>query len=117
MPRAARRCNRPGCDELTPCPIHKPKPWSDSRRKMLPGNWSSSIVPAILTRDPICQLAYPGTWHTRSGPAQCTVRSTEVDHIGAPDDHRLEMLRGVCAACHRRRTHEQSAAARRRPSS
>lgn len=67
----------------------------------------------VLHLQPTCQLAYVGVWLTSTGPAACTVTSTEVDHIHAPDDHRPANLRGVCQACHRRRTQEQSAAARR----
>lgn len=39
--------------------------------------------------------------------------STEVHHIGDRDDHRLEGLQGVCAACHRAITLEQAQTARR----
>jgi 5-methylcytosine-specific restriction protein A len=106
MPRAARRCARPGCDELAPCPHHTRPAWqSSSRRTTLPADWSR-IRAVILTRDPVCQLAYVDT---------CAGASVEVDHIGRPDDHTAGNLRGVCAPCHRRRTQGQSAAARRRP--
>ncbi len=114
MPRANRRCHAPGCDQLAPCDTHTAAPWaSSSRRITLPPNWSA-IRAAILERDQTCQLAYPDEWHTARGPARCAGLALEVDHIGAPDDHRPKQLRGVCPPCHRRRTQAQSAAARRR---
>jgi hypothetical protein len=112
MPRARRRCPATGCDHLTPCPDHTPAPWaSSSRRATLPPDWPT-IRAHILERDTACQLAYSGTWRTRTGPASCTGHALEVDHIGAPDDHRPHMLRGVCPPCHRRRTQQQATAAR-----
>jgi hypothetical protein len=48
----------------------------------------------ILARDPICRLQT----NCHGAP------SREVDHVGRNDDHSLENLRGVCAACHRHRT-------------
>ena len=113
MPRARRRCPAAGCDQLAPCPDHTPAPWASStRRATLPTNWSSTVVPHILERDPVCQLAYPGTWHTRRGPAHCTGQATEVDHIRDRNDHTPANLRGVCSACHRRRTQAQAHAGR-----
>lgn len=107
-PRARRRCGRQGCDEIAPCPVHTPKPWAGStRRATLPSNWSS-ITAVVLAEEPTCQLAYDGTWWTRSGPTSCTVDSTEVDHIVDRLDHSRANLRGVCSACHRRRTQQQA---------
>jgi 5-methylcytosine-specific restriction enzyme A len=104
-PRAPRRCSRPACDELLPCPTHTPAPWQSShRRTLLPSDWHR-IRAAILTRDPTCQLNLNGCTHT----------ATEVDHIGRPDDHTPRNLRGVCTTCHRKRTATQSATARRPP--
>jgi hypothetical protein len=37
----------------------------------------------------------------------CHQDSTEADHIGASDDHRLEMLRGLCHPHHKKRSDEQ----------
>ena len=75
--------------------------WSGGGRSRLPRNWSSSIVPAILRRDPTCRLSDEGCWST----------STEVDHIGDRNDHRLDNLRGVCKPCHEKRTAQQAAEA------
>lgn len=114
MPRARRRCGHTGCDELAPCPTHTPPPWATStRRATLPPDWHT-IRADVLTRDPTCQLHYPGTWHTTRGLASCGGTSSEVDHIGRADDHTPGNLRGVCTDCHRRRTQAQSADARRR---
>jgi hypothetical protein len=71
--------------------------WNNERR--LPGNWGSTIRPRILRRDPVCELGLPN----------CTVMSTEVDHIGVRDDHDDGNLRGVCSACHAVRSRAQSA--------
>jgi 5-methylcytosine-specific restriction protein A len=62
----------------------------------------------ILARDPDCQLALPDV---------CTGRSAQVDHIlpvseGGSDE--ASNLRGVCKACHRKRTARQGLEARRR---
>jgi hypothetical protein len=86
--------------------------WKGERRADLPSNWSSTIVPAILNRDPTCQLHYPDEWQVASRTVHCTIISTEVDHRGDRRDHRSHMLRGVCHECHARRTREQSAQAR-----
>lgn len=60
---------------------------------------------SILVRDPGCQ------WGRLSGEEWgCGQDSTEVDHMGDPDDHRPEMLRGLCTSHHRRRTAGQVAA-------
>ena len=114
LPRAPRRCPRLGCDERVPCPHHG-GPWAGStRRATLPREWPA-LVALVLTRDPVCTLHYPGTWHTTHGPTTCTRTSTEVDHVGDRLDHNPANLRGVCHECHARRTAEQSAAARRPP--
>lgn len=80
-------------------PGHERKPWTGAGRKM-PSNWSSTIVPRILRRDPVC--TEPG----------CNQPSTEVDHIGDRNDHRDENLRGLCGPHHRKKTQRQAAAAR-----
>ncbi|GAA1909307.1 hypothetical protein GCM10009737_08180 [Nocardioides lentus] len=108
MPQASRRCGRPGCDEVAPCPTHTPKPWASSRRRAsLPTNWGS-ITRSVLADQPHCQLAYEGEWLTARGPARCTGTSTEVDHIGDARDHSRTNLRGVCGPCHTRRTQAQA---------
>lgn len=70
------------------------------RRTPLPPDWGSRRR-AVLARDPVCRI--------------CGVApSVEVDHAGQGDDHRLEMLRGVCAPCHAKRSKVQAAEGRRR---
>lgn len=103
MARASRPCRIPGCPHLKPCPIegHERKPWEGSnRRAELPTNWTSSIAPAVLARDPTCTICHAAS-------------STDVHHIGNKHDHRLEQLAGVCSSCHRAETQAQAAAARR----
>ena len=90
-------------------------PWQGStRRKRLPKNWPQ-IVAAIKRRDQgRCQA-------TRHHP-HCTGAGTDVDHINGDDDHRLEALQLLSAACHRAKTAREAAernrartAARTRP--
>jgi len=60
----------------------------------LPPGWGS-IADSILVRDPVCRW---GILPSEDGP--CGARSTEVDHIGDPSDHRPELLRGICRPHH-----------------
>lgn len=63
---------------------------------------SRSVRARIMSRDQgMCQLGYPN---------HCTLIATEVDHVGDPHDDSDEMLRAVCAQCHRVRTMQQSRA-------
>jgi 5-methylcytosine-specific restriction protein A len=71
------------------------------RSTPLPKEWGGEIRPPILERDPTCRLRT----HCRGAP------SVEVDHMGAPDDHRPHMLQGVCHECHKHKTGRQGAAA------
>ena len=75
--------------------------WAGSdRRATLPKHWPT-IRAFILKRDHHrCQIRDPG----------CTLLATEVDHIGARTDHRLDNLRAVCASCHAHRSAQQGAA-------
>jgi 5-methylcytosine-specific restriction enzyme A len=72
----------------------------------LPPNWPA-IRADIMARDPICLWGFlPG----EDGP--CAMPSEDVDHMGDPDDHSYELLRGICRAHHRRRTASQGVAGR-----
>lgn len=92
-----------------------------------PGRWRTSPLPAdwpelradILARDPICMWGFiPSDGPTiyrivlQTGQHVCVERSTEVDHIGASDDHRPTSLRGLCSPHHATRTGRQGAEAR-----
>lgn len=80
--------------------------WQGStRRSRLPADWNQRRA-TVLQRDPQCRLAYPNV---------CTVRSTEVDHIKAGDDHRLTNLQGVCHPCHKVKTNAERPTERRTP--
>lgn len=46
--------------------------------------------------------------HIREDTGQrCTERATDVDHIGEPDDHHIEMLRSLCSYHHLQKTGSQ----------
>ena len=85
--------------------------YSSRRTVPLPGNWHA-IVSAILARDSMCRW---GILENEAGQF-CRSDATEVDHIGAPWDHRPEVLRGICQNHHLKRTSVQAnaAAARKR---
>jgi hypothetical protein len=107
--RARKVCSHVGpdgsCAELAPCSVHVKVPWEGStRRSELPPGWSSRIVPRILRRDPVC---------TDGVVCGRLSLSTEVHHVGRPDQHEDEFLRGVCHDCHVYRTGQQAAEARR----
>lgn len=82
--------------------IEMAPPW---RKSPLPPNWGR-LRRAVLDRDGwMCQLRGP----------HCTGRATEVDHIGAHDDHSPTNLQAVCATCHRSKTGKQARARRNIP--
>lgn len=63
----------------------------------------------ILRRDPLCTCEEGETCHGKGNEGRCREMSTEVDHI--IDHHGDEKLfyahencRGLCAACHARKT-------------
>jgi 5-methylcytosine-specific restriction endonuclease McrA len=129
-----RACGRPAHDERPavvspsrrPClergvPFHlsepgKPrcaahmKPW-DRRpapdQRYTGTNWRKMRA-RVIREEPICQLRFPG----------CTGRSVQVDHIVSANDRPdlflvRSNLRGLCAACHFKRSAEQARARRR----
>lgn len=79
-----------------------PGAWRTTPR---PRGWKS-LRAATLDRD-----AHRCTWTYEDGE-QCTEAGTDADHIGDPDDHRLENLRALCEYHHRKRTAMQARAAR-----
>lgn len=87
-------------------------PW---RTSPLPPGWRRQIRPPVLERD-----GGQCTWVEDDGQ-RCTLRATDVDHIGDPNDHGPENLRSLCGYHHRKRTAAQANAAkgpapsRRRP--
>lgn len=57
----------------------------------------------MLRRDRgLCQIAGP----------RCVREATEVDHMGAHDDHRLAVLQAVCSVCHASKTGRDAARSR-----
>ena len=81
-----------------------------SRRTVsLPRGWDG-IRAGILARDPRCRYgAIPEDMYELG---RCQEPSTEVDHIGDPDDHRPHMLRRICTRHHAMRTGRQGASVR-----
>jgi 5-methylcytosine-specific restriction enzyme A len=76
------------------------------RTTPLPSGWGR-LRASVLMRDPICRWGMlPG----EDGP--CHMPSTTSDHIGPPDDHRIELMRGLCDPHHKRRSGQQGAVAR-----
>ena len=75
------------------------------RTAPLPRDWKR-IRAKVLRRDGgLCQ--WPG----------CTEPATDVDHMGDPNDHRLEMLQSLCGWHHRRKTATEAGRSYRPPSS
>lgn len=99
------QCAEPGC------PHKAQAPGPRCRAHTRGGGWQGAgqaygsawprLRAEVLREEPRCRLGLPG----------CTVVSTEVDHIlprSAGGSDVRGNLRGVCAACHRRKTHEES---------
>lgn len=88
-------------------------PWdrgnTSKRKAELPPGWPA-IRRRILTRD-----GHQCTWTRVDTGQRCTETATDVDHIGDPHDHADSNLRGLCGYHHRRRTSQQGAKARQRP--
>ena len=83
-------------------------PYSGRRTIPLPPGWGS-IAYRVIARDPVCR------WGILPGEeGLCGQDSTEVDHMGDPSDHRIEVLRGICQTHHQKRTSGQANAARSR---
>jgi 5-methylcytosine-specific restriction enzyme A len=75
----------------------------------LPPNWGV-IRAAVIARDPVCRWGSLDS--DMAEPGRCPDRSTDADHIGDPNDHSLEVLRGLCQRHHQVRTGRQGAAGR-----
>lgn len=77
-----------------------------ARTSPLPSDWNSYRRPTVLERDGfVCQ------WKISRDGTKCGRQATDVDHIGAADDHRIENLRALCGPHHRRRSGTQGAEA------
>lgn len=104
MPRAPRRCIRPDCDELVPCPDHTPKPWTGStRRSRLPPDWEQRRVATRNRAQGQCEgLSFNGEprWHVET----CDGTGRECDHDKRGDDHSLTNLRWLSDPCHAHKT-------------
>lgn len=79
-----------------------------ARTSPLPRDWKR-IRAAVLERDGWRCTEVRGDTGRR-----CDARATDVDHMGDPDDHRLCMLRSLCAHHHRRVTGRQGGGAVRK---
>ena len=110
MRAAKKRCNAPGCPNLTMgkhCPEHTTQ-FEQKRRARFPREGSTKrgygavwqrIRLVVLERDPWC-------CHCRTQP------SVDVDHVkpkaaGGTDE--LENLQGICKACHQKKTRYEAA--------
>ena len=106
MPRAAVSCNRFGCPNLQPCPLHAKKPWETSNRKSLSGSKQAKRRLYILRRDHgICHVCGEGG-------------SDQADHIiplaeGGPDT--TQNMGAIHAKpCHEHKTLEEARRGRER---
>jgi 5-methylcytosine-specific restriction protein A len=103
---AQPRCPRPALEGSPRCQAHtKGGGWI--RRGSSYGSAWPRLRAQVLREEPRCQLGLPG----------CTVVSTEADHIVPRLDggsHDRANLRGVCASCHRQKTHSESVIGRKR---
>lgn len=80
--------------------------WAGSTRKAtLPPNWAA-VRRAVLDRD-----GHRCTWADEHG--RCGQQANQVDHMGDRDDHRLSVLRSLCAWHHGQVSARQGNAARR----
>ena len=79
--------------------------WRGSNRaSRLPSNWTA-LRGAVLKRDNYsCQIKEPG----------CQGRATDVDHIQAGDNHRLDNLRAACRTCHQSKSSREGNEAKAR---
>jgi len=80
--------------------------WEGSNRlARLPSDWHARRL-RVLERDSYrCCIRYPD---------RCVGRASEVDHIRAGDDHRLDNLRAACAPCHKKKSSAEGNAAQAR---
>jgi hypothetical protein len=83
--------------------------WNAPRTVPLPQGWGV-IRLFVLRRDVSCQ--WGSLPEDMADPGLCGEPSAECDHVGASDDHRMEMLRGLCAHHHAIRSARQGAAVR-----
>ena len=82
-----------------------------------PKGWKARIVPAIKARDNgrctwIEGVRDGGSWTMWADPRRCTKVGVDVDHVGRPDDHRMDMLRLLCEGHHDHRSALQANTAR-----
>lgn len=112
--RAPHPCHKAGCCNLTTkryCQAHeatqRPKAWKSTKGSSTSRGYGARwrrLRELILNRDPFCMVC-------QRAPA------TAVDHIrakadGGDDDE--SNLRGICTACHKKKTSGDAAAARRK---
>ena len=83
-----------------------PTSWRTAPR---PKGWKSAIIPAVKARDGgrctwVEGIEGGGSWRMWADPRRCPKPGVDVDHMGEPDDHRLEMLRLLCEQHHDHKT-------------
>lgn len=82
-------------------------PWETSRRReTLPANWRT-LRRQVFRRD-----GNRCTFHDSVTGKRCSSPAEECDHIGAPTDHRLQMLRSLCGYHHGIKSGSQGGLAR-----
>lgn len=90
-----------------------PAPVPDGHWKEDPSAWRTAPRPRgwkALRAQALERDANQCTWIDDG--QRCTEPATDADHIGDPEDHRLDNLRALCGYHHRKRTALQARAAR-----
>lgn len=97
-----------------------PKTWKPDptswRTAPRPKGWKK-IRAQVIERDGgrctwVASIEGGGSWRNWAHIQRCTSVGTDVDHMGEPDDHRIDMLRLLCAPHHGKRSSEQANAAK-----
>lgn len=105
-----RVCNVPGCPTIAVkdgrCPKHQRQAWRRApgdppRRTTMPKDWKQRRAQVLARDGGRCRCE--GCTRCEGG-VPCSNPATDVDHIGARDDHSLINLRALCQSCHAYKT-------------